>query len=140
MIHSSRVESFWKKVDVKKDDECWLWKGAINADGYGTYNQHGANSKTLLCHRISYQLSFGELPDTHFVRHSCNNRHCVNPAHLVVSTSRCAHSSNKLDSEKVAEIKLLISQGVSQSKIARDFGVSRQLIFQIKEGTAWANA
>lgn len=140
MIHPSRVESFWKKVDVKKDDECWLWKGAINADGYGTYNQNGANSKTLLCHRISYQLSFGELADTHFVRHSCSNRHCVNPAHLLVSQKRNPQSSTKLDSEKVAEIKLLISQGVSQSKIARDFEVSRQLIFQIKEGKAWGKA
>jgi hypothetical protein len=28
--------SFWSKVDIKGEDECWPWKGSIRKDKYET--------------------------------------------------------------------------------------------------------
>lgn len=44
-----------------------------------------------------------------------------------------------LSEKDVIEIKTLLRQGISGSGLARQFGVSRQLIAQIKQGAAWAH-
>jgi transposase len=44
----------------------------------------------------------------------------------------------KLDHKKADEIRLLISQGLSQSKIAERFGVAQSVISRINTGSRWA--
>lgn len=75
------IEKFWSKVEKTKT--CWNWIGYKNIKGYGRF---WINKTTLMAHRLSYELSKGEIPTGLEIDHLCRNRSCVNPAHLEVVT------------------------------------------------------
>jgi HNH endonuclease len=69
--------NFWSKVD--KWAYCWIWMGNHLANGYG---RAWYNGEMQTAHRVSWQISFGSIPEGHYVRRRCNNRACVRPDHL----------------------------------------------------------
>lgn len=77
-------ERFWPKV--KKTDGCWIWIGAMQGAGYGTF--WVGDGKRALAHRVSYELCVGPIPEGRELDHLCRNRACVNPAHLEPVTHR----------------------------------------------------
>lgn len=68
---------FFEKVE--KGDKCWIWKGAVDAHGYGSFVIEGLTKKS---HRVSYEMSKGEIPEGLVIDHICKNKLCVNPEHL----------------------------------------------------------
>lgn len=66
---------------------CWEWTGGYS-QGYGSYWYQG---KAHPAHRILYAFCVEPVPidlrDAH-VDHLCENTHCVNPAHLQLTTPR----------------------------------------------------
>lgn len=54
---------------------CWEWQGSRNNRGYG-------HTSGGLAHRCSYEMFVGPIPVGQLILHKCNNRPCVNPAHL----------------------------------------------------------
>lgn len=80
---------------TRQDDGCWLWIGATNGNGYGTFNLNG---KTILAHIAAYLMLKGEIPDGLTLDHQCHktetcpggpecrHRRCVNPEHLEAIT------------------------------------------------------
>lgn len=68
-------------------DGCWAWTGAIDGRGYGNVGRiHLGRRKNWIVHRLVYELTRGEIPAGHEVHHTCEERRCVNPAHLEAVT------------------------------------------------------
>jgi uncharacterized Zn-finger protein len=103
MSHKNTPDSFWSRVDVGADADCWEWQGALTSSGYGNLTYHGQH---VQAHRLSYQLTHGQISlqtgfrlvgkakrYKRFVLHTCDNRRCCNPTHLFLGSMR----TNQLD-------------------------------------------
>jgi hypothetical protein len=150
------LETFLSKTTPEPTTGCWLWTGKLFKNGYGCVTSGPRRGgRFLLAHRVSRTLHFGDAPQV--VMHACDNRACVNPAHLRAGTQlenirdcirkgrktppphlRGSQSgSAKLSESDIPEIRRLRASGLSQSKVAARFGVKQALISKIELGLLW---
>lgn len=80
---------FWAKVERGSDGECWLWTGALQTAGYGSFR---VGTRIMLAHRFAYEMLVGPIPTgltiDHVRERGCVHRNCVNPAHMEAVTPR----------------------------------------------------
>ena len=147
-MNKTLEERFWFKVN--KTDYCWEWVGGKNSSGYGTIY----NEKTVLVHRLSWQIHFGDIIEGLCVCHSCDNKKCVNPDHLFLGTQQDnmndmvekggnnspkgeKNGMHKLSESDIHIIKYMLGEGSTQSNVAKLFGVSQPVISNINLQKAW---
>ena len=80
------ADRLWAKVD--KSGDCWIWTGAKISTGYGSIGAGAPSKRTLLAHRVAYELANGPIPAGMVIDHKCHVPACVNPEHLRVVTQQ----------------------------------------------------
>lgn len=136
-------------VRVPELGACWEWKGAVHPrTGYGIMR---SSERTEPPHRVSYRVFVGALTRQAFVLHACDNRRCINPAHLSLGDNQAnmddmnakgrgrfihgeIHGNAKLTDAEVDQIRSLAKVGTGRLVLAKRFGVSPAHITNIVSG------
>lgn len=145
---SERID---KLTVIGTEDQCWIWVGAKNRDGYGII----WDGKTYhMAHRVAYERAHGPIPEGLVVRHSCDTPQCCNPAHLSVGSAADnsrdmvdrgrslkgeGHPRARLTETLVREIFAKAKSGQVMTGIAKDYGVHEATVRSIVTGRRWAH-
>lgn len=125
---------------------------SVGTSGYSNTTVEGVWTTR---HRKSWEEFSGlKVPKGGVVRHSCDNKRCVNPTHLTLGTraqnvkdsvdrglmpSGESHHNSKLSDKAVKHIKFLLWCGDTHKDIAEEFGISRITVTDIKSGRLHKN-
>jgi HNH endonuclease len=148
----------WAHVDKPAGpDACWEWQGSRTTLGYGRMSVRLSPGRwrSMQCHRLVWELTYGRIMPGIFVCHHCDNPPCVRPEHLFLGTPGDNHADMrrkhrepqpigrhngraKLTEAEVCAIRQLRGQA-TQQQIAIAFGVSQILVSLILRGKIWTH-
>lgn len=131
---------------------CWNWIGSISQNGYGRFTCK--KSREYGAHRFSWKMfNSKEIPKDMVIRHTCDNKRCVSPFHLVLGTSKQnsadmvlrgrsmkgeLHASCKLKDYEVSEIRKLYADGnISMGDLAIKYRITKVPVYKIIHRKSW---
>lgn len=138
-------------------DECWIWHGA------GAKWEDPQMSVPIVgvvpAARIAWALHHQQDPGPMFVCHTCDNRLCVNPAHLFLGTAQDntddmmakgrhrtaspkgeASGRAKLTEDDVRSIRhRYATRQATQKAMAAEYGLSIRQVWMIVSGRSWSH-
>ena len=135
------------KFKVKKNGCHICTSHCVDEEGYVICTKKG---KTSPIYRFIYRFYKGEPKKGMVIRHTCDNRKCINPEHLIIGT----HQDNVRDRvargrsakglkngrskmTRQAVLKVYNEKKTSRTELARRYGVDRQVIRKIQIGETW---
>ena len=146
MIRSNfNSKRFWSHVEVREPNQCWNWTAYRDQSGYGRV---GCNVTTF-AHRLAWIEANRPLAGKEKVLHSCDNRSCVNPAHLFVGTqaeniadcvAKKRHSHGETHSKAritEADVRMIRTAEESDLQLAKRLGVPKAIVSQARCGRTW---
>lgn len=139
------------RLQTRKVDGCWKWRGAKDRDGYGIFDAEWKGVRYTKAHRFSYAFHLGEDPGLRQVLHRCDNPECTNPEHLFLGSN----ADNMAD--KIAKGRARVARGeesgpaiLSESQarailadprpyaeISSEYGVATSTISSLKNRDSW---
>ncbi len=146
--HSTKSPDYLSAIKIRllssieKRGDCLIWTGKERSGGYGRMRVAG---KLTLVHRLTYELFMGPIPSGMDVLHVCDQPLCVSVGHLFVGDhsdnmadkARKGRAPSKLTAAQARIIKRRLAKGERPSHIARDYPVSVNAIFDIRNGVTW---
>ena len=134
--------SFFSRVIPNGEHGCWEWNGVLTGSGYGKCGMLGEQR----AHRVSYRLHYGDISGGNVIMHKCDNRICVNPAHLEQGT----HKDNMADMKKKGraatgrkphlteeQVKDIYLSKSSISQLTKQYGLNIRTVERIRSGRIW---
>lgn len=145
------VARFRASFDQADCNTCWPWRKTLTTKGYGAFpvRRDGATIG-LRAHKAAWELAnVKRFPDGKWACHSCDNRACVNPAHIWPGTPRentadmiakgrhpRIRTDGGLSNRQCLEIYL---GNNSDSEAAKIYGVTSNVIRCVRNGKSRTN-
>jgi|ERR1035437_238457 hypothetical protein len=157
-------------ANSEQQGECRVWTSRTDKDGYGVLTVGSMTNNTrkvgYKAHKAAYEAYNGDIPEGMLVRHTCDNRPCINHNHLIIGTNaenskdmvergRCGGetrtaeqrakisagrkglSPERITKETAILIKNKLASGLSVAETAKLTNVSYQVVSPIAKGINW---
>lgn len=93
-LSKADTDRYWSQVDQSDNDRaCWVWTGSVNSKGYGRFFVNGRHQGA---HRLSWLLAGRAIHRNLLICHTCDNKRCVNPDHLIMADTATNNRDAKL--------------------------------------------
>lgn len=148
----SNIESL-KKRSRETSSGCWEWTGGRHGTGYGCVPKKDGGGR--YAHRAMYEAAFGAIPKGLYVLHHCDNRLCINPAHLFLgshldnikdmhakgrqsggSMPNEANPFCKFSNDMIRGIRAACKAGVQKREIEKTFSISETHYYRVVKGVS----